>query len=1498
MVALVEAGVVEKPQSSDSEDEFIIRKKHSSNRLVDSDSEEDHISAARTLEQDASSGSSRDGDAASVKKKKRILVMDESEPDDEEDKSITKQSEYLRKSSGKSIEESRNDDVSSPKVNLTWYKDSKLYDAEGSDDETLEATHKNISNDEASSQDNEATFVEKKKSQRPKSRSKSTKKLQKADKAEVQKIFSERQRMLREASVSLPYHKPRQRTLAEFLQRRRSLPPVPKSLKVSTETMKEICKQLEEREKEVKEFFKSESEDSDADKPPDDSSADGVDQDTHNKLCTDGDKMPEDGNKESPKKRDMAEEIFSADKCQINEVVKDIIRYDIEGKHVKSLRGTDNVTSVTVLEEAVQNESHIQDNSKSLMNGLQNVTLKLFGSCVGNISSDCGKDSAVDMQAIGAKTSLNEDIANTVITRTSNESTFKPSMSESSQVAQDCVYDKSVMNSSHFKEPIQAVIPEKPMSTDLSSQGLVLQMTEELESSEQSLEPPSPWKVSEQIQKSNTVSIRENSKVFGNSSKESEVKTVEIKDCNIENISVTPSSPCPIGGKDDRANVCVLNAAKNSQPPNTVDQEVSLNGNLVCNSSKNINNCEEFATSDEDNSQSGKHSTSPGLKDEVNLSEPICGGLSENGGDSSPEFHEEPNQKTNKSIDKNSLAVLGDSLNFRPRLIGDSTDIIDLEVVPKPAGVRKLIERFMKHSSTKKKLQQKKQVVELGVVSAETGPDGERSVRKEVLSVTLGEDESEREDLQLARPGAKFRRLQEGLLQQMARQRGEEWTKRAEGAAATDDKGHCSPYEDEVEEMEEEISEESESEDEQEEEEEDLRIMKIREKKRTKSAFVDDEAELSDEGNAADVSSDEDEDDEDLASSEKDDIEENAESEVILPSNPVSQSKSRFHRLKTLNMFGSNGDSSGDEDIEDTCPIPAYQPGGGIKSGGAPLSEEKSSQHHFLSPIFSLPVRSNRASSVKSAAATPGTPSSRQTASSAENTPLTSEARGQSRLHLTQKKLFAELEPADTQENMAELLDLCSGKFDDVPRNKIETLVNQTSPTDQFSELLGLCSGKFESQVAQVASLEEKDEWKDTTDSYQLPGDSQDLHLTLSEDVLSPVKLDRRMEEITPQRTLNLSSSDCEEDSMLEKSLTKKRKSKHFHKKLAFSDDEGEQVSARPSATDSSDDEGAGGGLLRPDVVAYDSEENEVVPAAEKARSMAEFFEQEAELSESEWGSADEDERGLDRLESEDGDEEQLDSKAVKEQLDRIHMRRMMDDDNREVRLLQELLFEDGELHSEGSGRQRKFQWKNIDNLDENYQPNNPDDEDVYDVDDENEEQWRRMRHEREKFLLEQQAKGAVADSTMPEDEDSKLMKLGKAALKRIRNCNSQDVVQEKKKEIKRSDSEPVVSPDPKRQFQLLVKRGSFLARGEIALARLAQLTRRDADQNINGPKNSRKFVFATISPEKEENGKKEVTEAKVQKRRSVGVTPPVIKRLKLSEEVTKGRCLLDHLVP
>lgn len=40
-----------------------------------------------------------------------------------------------------------------------------------------------------------------------------------------------------------------------------------------------------------------------------------------------------------------------------------------------------------------------------------------------------------------------------------------------------------------------------------------------------------------------------------------------------------------------------------------------------------------------------------------------------------------------------------------------------------------------------------------------------------------------------------------------------------------------------------------------------------------------------------------------------------------------------------------------------------------------------------------------------------------------------------------------------------------------------------------------------------------------------------------------------------------------------------------------------------------------------------------------------------------------------------------------------VSRKRMLVEDKKEVRLLQEMLFEDGDLHSDGGGRKRVFRW-------------------------------------------------------------------------------------------------------------------------------------------------------------------------------------------------------------
>lgn len=55
-------------------------------------------------------------------------------------------------------------------------------------------------------------------------------------------------------------------------------------------------------------------------------------------------------------------------------------------------------------------------------------------------------------------------------------------------------------------------------------------------------------------------------------------------------------------------------------------------------------------------------------------------------------------------------------------------------------------------------------------------------------------------------------------------------------------------------------------------------------------------------------------------------------------------------------------------------------------------------------------------------------------------------------------------------------------------------------------------------------------------------------------------------------------------------------------------------------------------------------------------RKATEFVENEAELSESEWGSADEDEKNLDEFEQELGDEDEFDQHKLQSELERIRL--------------------------------------------------------------------------------------------------------------------------------------------------------------------------------------------------------------------------------------------------
>lgn len=281
---------------------------------------------------------------------------------------------------------------------------------------------------------------------------------------------------------------------------------------------------------------------------------------------------------------------------------------------------------------------------------------------------------------------------------------------------------------------------------------------------------------------------------------------------------------------------------------------------------------------------------------------------------------------------------------------------------------------------------------------------------------------------------------------------------------------------------------------------------------------------------------------------------------------------------------------------------------------------------------------------------------------------------------ILKKKLFDDIGETIDDEY---LMRLCSGKFESTQRTDLD--LSLQSNTSEISQLRPneseLCLGNSNAKLVDVKQL------KDLKVNDKI---SRDIKLILDEDSNSvnyPTEINK-VNAVDSELKLRIASSDDEsdEDTFVK---PKKRSAKIFN----LSDSEDEKSEFSDEENDNVENEEVEG-----QYVDYDSEENEVIVVPEKniKKVAADFLEEEAELSESDWDSADEDEKDLDKLEFEEADDEDIDEHEVKNQLEKIHMKQMLDEDKRDVRLLKEMLFEDGDLHTDGTGRERKFKWRNI----------------------------------------------------------------------------------------------------------------------------------------------------------------------------------------------------------
>ncbi|KAM5179724.1 claspin [Mantella aurantiaca] len=842
------------------------------------------------------------------------------------------------------------------------------------------------------------------------------------------------------------------------------------------------------------------------------------------------------------------------------------------------------------------------------------------------------------------------------------------------------------------------------------------------------------------------------------------------------------------------------------------------------------------------------------------------------------------------------LRALGVDLSIKPLLRPDNGTFVNLEEPKTNKELEALKERFLKHSMHKVKAVVEKKV-NLQIVRKERTADGKEELKTDVVPVTV--DTENMEEKIHAKPGEKLQVLKAKLQEAMKLRRDEERQKR-QALFKLDNEDL-----DEEEEEEEEMTDESEEEDEEgyeggNEEE------KMEHDKESNVETLEDL--LGDDGN------DEDEAKDGLQNSSISDrrVPVATESTLMLfKDNSTKIDDSIPDKIDHTDSGCKENDKLADEDdfllplIKDSSHnssfeligsmIPSYQP---FNKAGRGSLQPSISDFRSPSPVNfkanfissaskssgkisepSLPVEDsqdlyNASPEPKASYLCAGADSQFQFSLEYDTQSQLLDADGflnvghnRNKYSSAKQRLVLDTMDENAMDaNMGELLDLCSGQF-----KESQSVIGQPGANgakkEAMDELLGLCSGKFVSQD------DGSNQETFSCTKVHVESEKDDLMseaVALCSGSFTNRESEENEAELDDFHLLPCDDSDSEELPVIESGAEDNEEA-----------DENEGCLDDDEDDDDEDDDDE------------DNEEEIILKRRSKKRklNLQDFMEDEAELSGSDVGSADEDEGDEDEYEEDVIDEELPSDEELQDQINKIHMKVTMDEDKRRLRLYQERYLADGDLHSDGPGRMRKFRWKNIDDAsqydmfrrDSDLEDQEGDNEDLEETD----LKWRKERFEREQWLREQSKSGILDKEEEEEDigTDSQFMKLAKKVTERTL---------QRKATVETKEPSKPTSKNPFGVNQSLslpkMKTGSMLNMPKDVLQKLAAIS----SLNPNAPRNSRNFVFQAVSPQKQD-GSVEKPKSKV--RKNISAATPSPKRLKLNSS-TSAKSKIRSIFP